>query len=236
MLAEQAQQAGWAAFDGGREADATALYQDSYAAAAEAGDTALAGNALAFLAYQTVSGDRHAGVEIAARSCETIGLDTPAGVRALLHERKAWACAVAGLLSETERALHDANAALNDVGGSPQPDWVAWVDHTELKIMSGRCWTELNRPLRAVPQLENALEQYDDSHARDKALYLSWLADSYLCAGEIEQAAAVADRALDLCDGVASVRPRRRLTPFLKRLDGHRGVSAVATLLEKAAG
>ena len=60
VLAEQGQQAGWAAFDGGREADAPGLYEESHTAALEAGDNDLAGNALAFLAYQTVNGDRKA--------------------------------------------------------------------------------------------------------------------------------------------------------------------------------
>ncbi|MGW5349139.1 hypothetical protein ACWERV_01285 [Streptomyces sp. NPDC004031] len=46
VLAEQAQQAGWAAFDGGRAADARSLYEESHSAATEAD---LAGNALAFL-------------------------------------------------------------------------------------------------------------------------------------------------------------------------------------------
>ncbi|MEU9747513.1 helix-turn-helix domain-containing protein [Streptomyces niveus] len=234
VLAEQAQQAGWAAFDGGREADATGLYQDSYHAAVEAGDAELAGNALAFLAYQTVAGDRKAGVEIASRSCETVGPDAPAGVRALLYERKAWACAVAGLASQTESALESAEEALRDAGSAPQPDWVAWVDLTELQIMSGRCWTELNRPLRAVPLLEKALARYDDRHARDKALYLSWLANAYLSGGEVEQAACSVDRALDLAHGVASVRPRQRLAPMLKSLGAHRGVSAVDSVLAKA--
>lgn len=201
----------------------------------EAGDTDLAGNALAFLAYQTVTGDRKAGVEIAARSCRTITPDAPAGVRALLHERLAWACAVAGLATEAEKALSQAEEALADTDAAPQPDWVAWVDSNELQIMSGRCWSELRRPLRAVPVLEAALARYDDSHARDKALYLSWLADSYLTAGEIEQAAKVTGWALDLANGVASVRPKQRLAPFLKRLAQHRDVAAVADVLEKAA-
>ncbi|UWE07687.1 helix-turn-helix domain-containing protein [Actinacidiphila bryophytorum] len=234
VLAEQAQQAGWAAFDGGRAADARGLYEESHSAATEAGDTDLAGNALAFLAYQAVSGDQKAGVEIAARSCATIGPDAPAGVRALLHERLAWACAVAGLATECERALAAAETALSTAGDTPQPDWVSWVDTTELQIMTGRCWTELRRPLRAVPVLETALAAYDDTNARDKALYLSWLGDSYLTAGEVEHAATTADRALDLAEGVASVRPRARLTPLLKRLDAHRGLPAVDAVMEKA--
>ncbi|WP_406171200.1 XRE family transcriptional regulator [Streptomyces sp. NBC_00996] len=234
ILAEQAQQAGWAAFDGGRHQDATGLYEASHKAAADAGDAELAGNALAFLAYQTVAGDRQAGIEIAARSVAEAGPDAAPGVRALLYERLAWAHAVAGRAGETERALESAAAALAEVDDLPQPDWVTWVDANELQIMTGRCWTELRRPLRAVPVLEAALARYDDAHARDKSLYLSWLADSYLTAGEVEQAASVTGRALDLSAGLASVRPRERLAPVLRRLGEHRALPAVAELLDKA--
>lgn len=234
VLAEQAQQAGWAAFDGGRHHDATSLYEDSHTAAVDAKDAALAGNALAFLAYQAVNRDRAAGIQIAARSCDTAGPGAAPGVRALLHERLAWAYAVAGLPAETERALSAAESALDEIDGCPQPDWVAWVDRNELKIMSGRCWTELRRPLRAVPTLEAALASYADIHARDKSLYLSWLADSYLTAGEVEQSAKATSRALDLSAGVASVRPRQRLAPVLRRLSDHRALPEVADVMEKA--
>ena len=234
VLAEQAQQAGWAAFDGGRHRDATGLYEASHRAAVDAGDTELAGNALAFLAYQTVSGDRQAGIVIAARSVDEAGPDAAPGVRALLYERLAWAHAVAGNDVQTEQALEAAQGALSAAGNHRQPDWVAWVDQTELEIMTGRCWAELRRPLRAVPVLESALARYDDAHARDKSLYLSWLAGSYLSAGEVEQAAAVTGRALDLSSGVASVRPRERLAPVLRRLGEHRALPAVAVVLEQA--
>jgi tetratricopeptide (TPR) repeat protein len=237
VLAEQAQQAGWAAFDGGRHAEARGLYEASQKAAVDAGDAELAGNALAFLAYQGLRGDgpeRQGAVQTAARSCATAGPDAAPGVRALLYERLAWAHAVAGHAEGTERALDAARAALAEVDGTPQPHWAAWVDETELQIMSGRCWTELRRPLRAVPVLEAALARYDDSHARDKALYLSWLADSYLTAGEVEQAATVTGRALNLSSGVASVRPRERLAPVLARLGEHQALPAVADVLEQA--
>lgn len=238
LLAEQAQQAGWAAFDGGHETDAVSLYEASRAAALEAGDDALASNSLAFLAYQRLGGDRRSGAEIAGQSTEAIDASTPASVRALLHERRAWACAVANMPSETERSLAAADEALTDVRDQPQPDWAAWVDRTELDIMTGRCWAELRRPLRAVPVLEAALARYEDSHARDKALYSSWLAQAYLTAGEVEPAAAVVSRALALADGVASVRPRQRLEPVLDDLSAvrYRTLPAVAELLDQARG
>ncbi|MEW2392184.1 XRE family transcriptional regulator [Streptomyces venezuelae] len=235
LLAEQAQQAGWAAFDGGREADAVSLYEASRTAALDAGDAALSGNALAFLAYQRLGGDRRAGAEIAGRATEAIDGRTPAGVRALLHERRAWACAAADMPTEAERSLAAARQALDEAHGQPQPDWAAWVDRTELDIMTGRCWAELRRPLRAVPVLEAALARYDDSHARDKALYSSWLAQAYLTAGEAEQSAAVVSRAFALSDGVASVRPQKRLAPVIDDLSSarYRTLPAVAELLDQ---
>ncbi|WP_329046770.1 helix-turn-helix domain-containing protein [Streptomyces sp. NBC_01422] len=237
LLAEQAQQAGWAAFDAGRTRDATTLYEESRSCAQDAQDPDLYGNSLAFLAYRTLPDDRRSAVAFARDSCATITARTPSTVRALLYERLAWACAVDGHPAGTESALDAAREALDATQeGEPQPDWSVWVDRTELDIMTGRCWTELRRPLRAVPVLTGALGRYSDDHARDKALYLSWLADAYLSAGEVEQAAEVVGRALELATGVASIRPRQRIAPVLDRLRPHSGIGPVRDLLERAAG
>ncbi|MGA5406930.1 helix-turn-helix domain-containing protein [Streptomyces lavendulocolor] len=236
LLAEQAQQAGWAAFDGGRGKEAASLYQESRAYAQEAGDTDLYGNSLAFLAYGTLAHDRRTAVTFAQDSCATITSRTPATVRALLYERLAWACAVDGQPAGTEAALDSARKALETAqDGEPQPDWSVWVDRTELGIMTGRCWTELARPLRAVPVLTVALGQYPDEYARDKSLYLSWLAEAFLTAGEVEEAAATTDRALDLATGVASIRPMQRIAPVLESLRPHGQIPAVRTVLERTA-
>lgn len=233
LLAEQAQQAGWAAFDGGQGRDAAALYQESRAYAREAQDGDLYSNGLAFLAYGTR--DRRTAVKFAEESCATIAESTPATVRALLYERLAWACAVDQQPAGTERALQAARAALDEApDGEPQPHWSAWVDHQELDIMTGRCWTELRRPLRSVPVLSSALAVFPDEHARDKALYLTWLAEAYLTAEEVEQAAATASRALELSTGVASTRPRQRIGVVLSRLRAYGDVPEVREVLDLA--
>lgn len=234
VMAEQAQQAGWAAFDAGNHEDAAGLYEESHELAKRGGDLPLAGNALAFLAYQQASDDRGSMIETADESCRTAGPDAPSSVRALLYERLAWAYAVSGQASETERALSVAEVALAEGRAcqEPQPDWAAWVDDTEIQIMIGRCWTELGRPLRAVPALELALSGYGDTFARDKSLYLSWLAEAYLSAGEVEQAAHTTMKALSLAAGVASVRPRQRITPVVQKLGAYKKLPAVADVLE----
>jgi tetratricopeptide (TPR) repeat protein len=233
VLSEQAQQAGWAAFDAGNQEYAKRLYEESRSAAIEAGDDALAGNALAFLAYQQIGENPQEAVRMATASCEISKEALTGSVGALLHERRAWAHAVSGNASEAQRALAMAEEALTRDSES-QPDWAAWVDASELQIMTGRCWTELKRPLRAVPVLRTVLADFDDAYARDKALYSSWLAESYLNAGEIEEAAEVASHILDLSAGVASVRPRRQIAGVLTALGKRRDIPAVAQALEKA--
>ena len=181
-------------------------------AATEAGDMSLVANALAHLAYQRIAARKPATAEADA-SCRVIEPDTPAAVKALLFERAAWAHARSGPSHqpEMERALDDAAEALDRRADGPGPDWAVGVDDRELQIMTGRCWSELHRPDRAVPALETALAGFDDAHARDKALYSTWLAAALIDGGEIERAAAVRGQAADLAPGVASVRAGRRI-------------------------
>jgi hypothetical protein len=234
LLAEQAQQAGWAAFDAGWQKKASHLYNTSYSAAAEAGDVALAGNALALKAYQLVSGGL-VGTEPTDGSCAIAGKTNQPAVTSLLYQRAAWTYALAGDVQRTAEVLGLAEDALTMPNDSdPAPGWAAWAHNPiELQIMAGRCWAELHKPLRAVPVLEAAMQQYDDSHARDKALYLSWLADAYLDADEVERAAQVTSSALDLAAGVASSRPTRRLAAVVGRFTPYASEPGVADLFAR---
>ncbi|OLT14907.1 hypothetical protein BJF78_17310 [Pseudonocardia sp. CNS-139] len=230
LHAEQSQQAGWAAFDAGWHDVARKQYQRSHDAAVEAGEPELAGNALALDAYQRIALDEPAR-ETSERSvlaAQQGGVDP--GVRALLYSRAAWTFALAGDVDATARHLGLAEEAFAARTGAA-PDFAAWVDETELAIISGRCWSELGRPLRAVPVLEKALSRYSDAHARDKALYSSWLAASLIDAGEVEQAAAVVQTSLEVMGDVASVRPRQRLAEVAGRLTPYRDLSVVRDLL-----
>ncbi|WP_329520347.1 helix-turn-helix domain-containing protein [Spirillospora sp. NBC_01491] len=234
VMAEQAQQAGWAALDSGQMAGANALFRESMTAASEAGEPTLIGNALALMAYHRVSTGR-SGTTEADASCRVVDDETPAAVRALLYERAAWAHAVAGSThtSQVEQALDKAREALAG-GADDTPDWARWVDETELQIMTGRCWSQLRRPDRAVPALEWALARYDDAHARDKALYLTWLSEALLDSGEVTESARILIRSIDLGSDVASARPRARVTEVAERLRPHASIPAVAETIERA--
>jgi transcriptional regulator with XRE-family HTH domain len=219
VLAEQAQLAGWAAFDAGWHADAYRMFDLSLQAAKDAAEPALTGNAFAFIGYQRLATGRSA-VDDLTTACEIAGRGATPRVRTLLHCRLAWAYASERQVREAERHLDLAAAALEEPRERPEPDWVYWVDDLEHRIMTGRCWAALRRPVRAITVLERAISAYQDTHGRDKALYLSFLADAYLDANEIESACMVASRAIDLCAGVGSVRPRQRIEFLLGRMNG----------------
>ncbi|MFI9010288.1 hypothetical protein ACIGNX_23945 [Actinosynnema sp. NPDC053489] len=233
VIAEQAQLAGWAAFDAGMHDVAERHYTTSLAAAREADDAALAGNALSFLAYQRVTAGKP-DVATASASYATAQRWATPKVRVLLLERMAWTHAVAGHTAAADRALAEAAEAARVRDDRPEPDWVYWVDEDESRIMAGRCWTQLRRPLRAVPILEDVLNRYDDTHARDKAMYLTSLAHAYLDAGEVEQAATVTERAARLAGGVGSVRPAEKIRKVVHRLRPHRSLPVVSSAIEAA--
>ncbi|GAA5155174.1 hypothetical protein GCM10023321_28070 [Pseudonocardia eucalypti] len=235
LFAEQTQQAGWAAFDAGWQQKATSLFERSFEAAKEANSAELAGNALALRSYQLLSNGTLAP-ELTDKSLMIAADTVHPAVKSLLYQRGAWTYAVAGRVGQTAEALGRASEALADsAAAGPAPDWAAWAHNPlELQIMTGRCWSVLHRPIRAITALEAAMGQYDDSHARDKALYLSWLADAYLDAGEVEHAAVVAGRALDLATNVASTRPRERFAALLGRLEPHKTVAEVGELFVRS--
>jgi tetratricopeptide (TPR) repeat protein len=232
LLGEQHQMAGWAAFDAGQHAHARQHYTASLTLADEAEDAALAGNALAFVAYQQTMTAQN-GTKTAQASYDRASAVATPRVATLLLERAAWAHAMAGDHRQADAALNLAREALQRHDDRPEPDWVFWVDDREVDIMTGRCWTELRRPLRAVPVLEAVLADFDDTHARDKALYLTWLGSSYLQAREIERAATTLARAHELAAGVGSVRPAARISSLARQLRRHRGVPEVAEVLER---
>ncbi|GAB1642174.1 hypothetical protein KRMM14A1259_25970 [Krasilnikovia sp. MM14-A1259] len=86
--------------------------------------------------------------------------------------------------------------------------------------MTGRCWSALQRPLRAVPPLDRALRAFPDAYARDKAIYLLALAEAYLHGRELDLAAASISQAHRLTSGVASARPALQLRRTLAMASG----------------
>ncbi|MFF7093210.1 helix-turn-helix transcriptional regulator [Streptomyces rubradiris] len=240
QIGELAQIAGWIASDAGQREEAERIYRLGLSAATQAEDRTLAGNLAGSLAYQLSNTGREVeGLTLACAALEGAGPDAPPKARALYFDRVAWAATKAGGAENAQiamRALGEAGEALaEDSGGTESPAWLYWVDAGELQVMESRVYTELRRPLRAVPLLREVLGQYDATHTREMALYLSWLAVAYADANEPEEAAATAERVISLSADVASERTAERVRVVMARLAEYADVPEVRAVLDSAA-
>lgn len=236
-IGELAQNAGWVASDAGEHAEVERIYRLGISAAHAAGDGVLSGNVAGSLAYQwSNTGRAHDAVDLAraalARAAlDSAGSDAPPKARALYLDRVAWAHTRAGQDRPAMTALGEAGEAMaEDSAGTESPSYLYWMDAGELQVMEARVYTELRRPLRAVPLLTDVLGRYDASHARELALYLSWLAVAYADANELEAAAETASRMRALGHS-GSERTAERTRIVLDRLRAFRDVPEVAELL-----
>ncbi|MFJ8349744.1 helix-turn-helix domain-containing protein [Streptomyces sp. NPDC094153] len=235
QIGELAQITGWIASDAGRHADAERAYRLGISAARQAGDGPLTANLAGSLAYQWVNAGRvQDGIGLAQAAVDEAGDDAPGKTRALFLDRVAWAHAKAGRshAQEALRALGEAHDALSDDGHGEAPLWAYWVSREELEVMDARVFTELRRPLRAVPLLADVLARYDATHARELALYRSWLAVALADANEPEQAAAEAVRVIELSGDLTSDRTAARTRTVLERLREYDDVPEVRTVLD----
>jgi transcriptional regulator with XRE-family HTH domain len=235
VIGEFAQIAGWVASDAGQFERAAETYRLGIDAARQAGDGTLESNLTGSLAYQLANtGNPGKAVGLAEEALAAAGPDAPARARALAWDRLAWAHAKTQDAQGTMRALAEAGDALGEGDGRDTPAYLYWVDDRELQVMEARAYTELRRPLRAVPLLVDVLGRYDATRTRELTLYLSWLAVALADANEPEEAAATAGRMLALGADVASVRTAERARVVLARLEPYRDVPEVRQVLQSA--
>jgi transcriptional regulator with XRE-family HTH domain len=221
VVGELAQLAGWVASDAGQHAEAQRVYLCGVSAAQSAGDDVLTGQLLSSLSYQIANVGSPADAVLLARSVvKGAGTATPV-VRALLFERMAWASARAQDREAARRALdavHDSYESRSP--GIDEPEWVYWLDRREIDVMAGRCLIELGDPVAAEPLLSSAIDAYTPEHAREIALYRTWLAESYARAGAVDAARHVLNKAQVTAGQLSSARLDRRVNDVARLLPG----------------
>jgi tetratricopeptide (TPR) repeat protein len=231
---ELAQLASWVAADAGLYRDAAKYTESGLVASHAAGNAALAANIISTLSYQLANTGNPRQAALLARTAYAGGRrDATATTRALLLERVAWADAKSGDLASCERTLGLVEENFSHANPENDPDWVYWVSREEVDVMAGRCYTELQRPAKAEPLLRDAISGYDDTHIRENALYLSWLAEDYILLGDIDAAVETSTRVLDLKSRADSARTDERLRHLAKLLRRYKEVQDVAEFLDR---
>jgi tetratricopeptide (TPR) repeat protein len=207
VVGELAQLAGWVASDAGRYADARYVYLNGVSAAQDAGDRALGGQLLSSLSYQMANVGDPADAALLARSAVKGANGASPVTRALLLERVAWASARSRDTEATRRALDAVDDSYDSRSDSvSEPEWTYWLDRSEIDVMAGRCLIEIGEPARAEPLISAAVAGYTPDHAREVALYQTWIAEAYAKSGELDAARAALKKASRGAEKVNSTR------------------------------
>lgn len=209
---ELAQLAGWVASDAGKYAEAQRLYLSGVSAAQQADNQPLAAQLFSTLSYQIANvGDPRDAALLARTAVKGAHGATPV-VRALLLERVAWASAKSGDSEATRRTLDAVDDTYEQRSpGIEEPEWVYWLNRSEIDVMAGRCLIEIGDPGKAEPLLSKAVASYPVEHSREVALYLSWLAESYARTGNLDAARQTLSRVKDHASRMPSTRTDDRL-------------------------
>jgi transcriptional regulator with XRE-family HTH domain len=225
VVGELAQLAGWVASDAGHYLEAQRVYVSGVSVAQAAGDDVLAGQLLSSLSYQIANIGNPADAALLARSAVRGATAATPVVRALLLERLAWASARARNREAARWALDAVDDSYESRStGVDEPEWVYWLDRTEVNVMAGRCLIELGDPPAAEPLLSSAIDSYAPEHTREIALYRTWLAESYARAGVVDAARHTLGKARTAASKLTSARLDRRVGEVSRLLPvGERG-------------
>jgi hypothetical protein len=231
--AELAQLGVRAAADAGLLENAAKYVRGGILAARAALNAPLAANIISTFSYQVANNGNPREADILSRTAhQGAQRDATPITRALLLERIAWASAKSGDLWTCERILGQVEDAFSGGPRENDPDWLYWLNHDEIDVMAGRCYTELRQPDKAVPLLSAALARYDQTHARENSLYLSWLAEDYVQLGEIDHAAEIAVRVAALAARTNSARTDTRLRYLAGQLAPYKSTASVADFFD----
>jgi len=232
---ELAQLAAWVAADAGLYKRAARYTEGGVLAAHAADNEPLTANIISTLSYQLANtGNPRQAALLARTAYAGARHSATATTKALLLERVAWADAKSGDLSSCERALGQVEENFDHSKPEDDPDWVYWLNREEIDVMAGRCFTELKQPGKAEPLLRSATASYDNALIRENSLYLSWLAEDYILLNEIELAAEIATRVLELGSRANSARTDERLRHLAMLLRRHKSVQSAVGFLDTA--
>ena len=232
-MGDLAASAGWFAYDAGRQADATNLYNEALQAGMLSGDGMLQARVWSNLAMQArlLDRDREA-LRIGRAAVETRHAKSDAWLMALLHCRQAVGHARTGDRTRAQRSLARAETAYERTQGQPAA-WLSFLTPAELTGLAGAAHQALGQHRRAEQLTASALQMLEPRFERNRVYYTAQYAQALLDDGDIEHAAVQACEAVALAGRVQSERVRGKLGDLRPHLQRHAQVPAAADFLEQ---
>ncbi|WP_158879521.1 hypothetical protein [Amycolatopsis anabasis] len=160
---------------------------------------------------------------------------------AILSANQAWAYARMGNSGRALSLLGQAESQLDAADPDLAPPWAWFFDANDFSAMRATVYTELARVVdlshtrSAIPALTTAIAGYDENMARSRSFMLIMLATNHLLEGDLDEAAAVGVRALEMAGRLTSSRARDRMRPLKNEADRRRDNTGIRDLSDRVA-
>jgi hypothetical protein len=236
-VAEATLLAAWMSYDA---APASRLAQKYFVQAlglAQAGNDRLLGaSILDAMSHQATYTGRFREAANLARAARTgtTGVAT-ATLASHFHTMEARALARLGDARACDRALADAVREFEQRRPDADPQWIRYFNQAELAAEFGHCLRDLGRASDAAHYASTSIEAInDETFMRSDFFAALVLADSYLAAGELEQACRTTLKALTAGEQIRSARCVKYLREFRQHLEHIGSTTAVTDFHEQA--
>jgi len=146
---------------------------------------------------------------------------------AVICANQGWAYAMMGHEDQAVQSLGRCRDEFQRSNLAEAPDWVRFFNETDVYSMIGTVHAALalqdgKHTKYAIPALNRALGDWDDSMTRNQVFNMSSLATMHLIEGDISHGAKVGRGAVELAEGLKSRRVRDRMRPLLVEADKRR--------------
>jgi hypothetical protein len=228
-------EAGWVAYDSGRQQLARHLWTEAFVLGKVSGHNEIAAHALSTMSHQANDlGYPKDAVKFAEAAQRHAGSWATPRVRAVFALRQARGLASLGADSACEVALA---ASTSYFDASPQDDdpyWIGCLNEEEFAAHTDVCLMDLGRVAAAGELLEKGAGSLE-CFARNRSESTIYHMRGLLLRREVDQACAVGSMALPVMFGLSSARIVNELQKFCEDLRGYPRTAAANEFLDTVA-
>jgi hypothetical protein len=146
---------------------------------------------------------------------------------------EARALAKAGEHTACDRAMGAAVENFERHTPGEGPAWIGYFDSAELAAELGHCLRDMGRPDSAIEHATSALASASGDYARSDFFAAMVLADAHLDRGDLDEGCRIAAQAINVGEGLDSVRCRGYVGEFRQRLARHRSGLEVRDFIDQ---
>ncbi|WP_257901813.1 helix-turn-helix domain-containing protein [Saccharothrix obliqua] len=241
-LADLHNLAGWTSFDTGLYDSARTHFAQALGLAKQGRKEELVANILYRMGrvylHQNAPDDALKVFQLGQLAAQNSGSELAVGI---LCANEAWAYAKMGSDDQALKLLGRARDEFARANISEAPAWAKFFDANDLSAMIGTVHTELAQTVDtkytriAIPALSKAIGGYGEDMSRSRSFNLTSLSINHLLQGDIDHGARIGRQAIDLSEGLKSVRTKDRMRPLQVEAEKRRNNPDARELADRVA-